>query len=55
MLEALKRLSGLRYLAKVVVIWNNEEDPFNSIEWPDIGVRIEVWCVCVCCVCVQLQ
>ena len=42
MLEALKRLRGLRYLAKVIIIWNNEEDPSGSIEWPDIGVHIEV-------------
>lgn len=42
LLEALKRLQGLRYLAKVVVIWNNEEDPSDIIQWPDIGVRVEV-------------
>ena len=41
-LEALKRLHGLRYLAKVIIIWNNEEDPIGSMEWPDIGVRVEV-------------
>ena len=54
LVEALARLTEVSFLNKVVVVWNNEEDPPSDMEWPNIGVPIEVCvCVCVCaCVCV---
>ena len=42
LMEALQRLSGMKYLHKVVVVWNHPLDPTNDIVWPDIGVRVEV-------------
>lgn len=43
LIEALQRLSGLQYLNKVVVVWNSPQAPSPSLQWPDIGVPIEVW------------
>ena len=48
LIEALARLADVSFLNKVVVVWNNEEDPPNDMEWPQIGVPIEVSCVCPC-------
>ena len=42
LIEALQRLSGLKYLHKVIVVWNHPVDPPVELEWPDIGVQIEV-------------
>ena len=42
LMEALARLEEVSYLNKVIVVWNNEENPPNDLEWPDIGVPIEV-------------
>ena len=42
LMEALQRLSGLKYLNKVIVVWNHPIDPAVDLEWPDIGVEIEV-------------
>jgi len=42
LMEALQRLSGMKYLNKVVVVWNNPEGPASDLVWPDIGVKIEV-------------
>ncbi|XP_002156291.2 exostosin-like 3 [Hydra vulgaris] len=42
LMEALQRLSGMKYLHKVVVVWNHPSDPTDDIVWPDIGVRVEV-------------
>ena len=30
------------FLSKVIVVWNNDEDPPEDMTWPDIGVPIEV-------------
>ena len=42
LLKMLALFEGCPYLAKVVVVWNNEEDPPRSMMWPNIGVPIEV-------------
>ena len=42
LLEAVMRLKELSFLAKVVVVWNTEEDPPTDMEWPSIGVPVEV-------------
>lgn len=42
LIQALERLRDISYLAKVVVVWNSPEDPSSDIEWPDIGVTVEV-------------
>ena len=42
LLKMLASFEGCPYLAKVVVVWNNEEDPPTSMMWPNIGVPIEV-------------
>ena len=42
LVEALARLGEVAFLNKVVVVWNNEEAPPTELEWPDIGVPIEV-------------
>ena len=42
LVEALARLEEVAFLNKVVVVWNNEEAPPTDLEWPDIGVPIEV-------------
>ena len=47
LLEFLASFEACPYLAKVVVVWNNEEDPPSNMTWPDIGVPVEVRCVCV--------
>ena len=43
LMEALQRLSGMKYLHKVVVVWNNPKDPSPDLSWPDIDVKIEVF------------
>ena len=30
------------FLSKVIVVWNNDDDPPEGMTWPDIGVPIEV-------------
>lgn len=30
------------FLSKIVLVWNNDDDPPDDIGWPDIGVPIEV-------------
>ena len=42
LVEALARLKDVSFLNKVVVVWNNEEEIPPGMEWPDIGVPIEV-------------
>lgn len=42
LVESLQRLSGLKYLNKVIVIWNNPIMPSSELEWPDIGVPLHV-------------
>lgn len=46
LLEALGRLRDVSFLNKVVVVWNNEEDVPADMDWPDIGVPIEVGSLC---------
>ena len=42
LLEAVERLKELSFLAKVVVVWNTEDDPPTDMGWPSIGVPVEV-------------
>lgn len=42
LVQALNRLKDVTFLAKVVVVWNNEEDPPSDMLWPEIGVPVEV-------------
>lgn len=42
LIESLQRLANLRYLNRVIVIWNNEIMPSKELEWPDIGVPLHV-------------
>ena len=42
LVEALARLKDVSFLNKVVVVWNNEEEIPPDMEWPDIGVPVEV-------------
>ena len=42
LLEALARLKDLDHLAKVVVVWNSPTPPPSGMQWPDIGVSIDV-------------
>ena len=42
LMETIKRLVGLQYLNKVVVVWNSPEPPSLSLKWPDIGVPVHV-------------
>ena len=42
LLQALERLSDLDGLSKVVVVWNNPSPPPSNMQWPDIGVPLEV-------------
>ena len=30
------------FLSKVIVVWNNDDDPPEGMAWPDIGVPVEV-------------
>jgi len=47
MVEAVERLSGLSYLHKVIIVWNNPEDIPSDMTLPNIDVPIEV-CNIVC-------
>ena len=42
LIESLLRLANLRYLNRVIVIWNNKLMPSSELEWPDIGVPLHV-------------
>ena len=42
LLKMLASFEGCPYLAKVVVVWNNEDNPPKNMMWPDIGVPVEV-------------
>ena len=42
LLEAVGRLKEVAFLNKVVVVWNNEEELPPEMNWPNIGVPIEV-------------
>ena len=47
LLQALDRLSDLDSLSKVIVVWNNPSPPTSDMQWPDIGVPLEVGMVTV--------
>ena len=42
LIAALERLKGVRFLNKVVVVWNNEGVIPVELEWPDIEIPVEV-------------
>jgi len=42
LMNSLQRLYALPYLNKVVVVWNSPIAPAPSLNWPDIGVPIQV-------------
>jgi len=42
LIESLQRLASLRYLNRVIVIWNNKIMPSEELDWPDIGVPLHV-------------
>ena len=45
LINQVKRLVGLPYLNKVLVVWNSDEPwraPPPDARWPDIGVRLQV-------------
>ncbi|XP_043213542.1 exostosin-3-like isoform X1 [Amphibalanus amphitrite] len=42
LLSALGHLYGLPYLNKVVVVWNTPEPPADTLQWPNVGVPVEV-------------
>ena len=42
LVESIQRLAGLKYLDKVVVVWNNPASPSDELKWPEIGVPLHV-------------
>ncbi|XP_037081023.1 exostosin-3-like [Pollicipes pollicipes] len=42
LMSALGHLYGLPYLNKVVVVWNAPESPSDTLQWPSVGVPVEV-------------
>lgn len=38
----LSNFKNCPFLAKIVLVWNNEDDPPGDVSWPDIGVPVEV-------------
>jgi alpha-1,4-N-acetylglucosaminyltransferase EXTL3 len=42
LMEGLAHLKGIPSLNKVVIVWNNEDDPSAELKWPDIGIPIVV-------------
>ena len=40
--ESIARFAHLRFLNKVIVIWNSPKDPSLNLTWPNIGVPIKV-------------
>ena len=49
----LSNLKDCPFLSKVIVVWNNDDDPPKGMIWPDIGVPVEVsadlLCITVVC------
>ncbi len=41
-LEAVKRFDNLKFLAKVIVVWNDLEKSPYELNWPEISVPLEV-------------
>ena len=48
LLKMLETFQDCPMLAKVVVVWNNEQRHAEDLSWPNIGVPIEVRRFCVC-------
>ncbi len=42
LLAALGRLKDLDHLAKIVVVWNNPHPPPKAMQWPEIGIAVDV-------------
>ncbi|KAK3088268.1 hypothetical protein FSP39_016856 [Pinctada imbricata] len=42
LISALQRLKGLRFLNKIIVVWNSPTPPSTILKWPDVGVPIKV-------------
>lgn len=38
----LSNFKGCPFLSKIVLVWNNDDDPPDDMTWPDIGVAVEV-------------
>ena len=47
LLQALDRLTDLDSLSKVIVVWNNPSPPPADMQWPDLGVPLEVKTACL--------
>jgi alpha-1,4-N-acetylglucosaminyltransferase EXTL3 len=41
-LALLRRLMGLPFMNKIVIVWNNPEPPHHAVQWPDVGVPLQV-------------
>ena len=41
-LDAIDRLDGLKFLAKIVVVWNDLDKDPNDLDWPPISAPVEV-------------
>ena len=42
LIQMIKSLEGVRFLHKVIIIWNNPDRPTRNFKLPSIGVPIEV-------------
>ena len=42
LVKSLARFAHLKYLNKVVIVWNSPRDPSSALTWPNIGVPIKV-------------
>jgi hypothetical protein len=38
----LSNFKACPFLSKIIVVWNNDDDPPEGMAWPDIGVPVEV-------------
>ena len=42
LMDTLQRLAGMKYMHKIIVVWNHPVDPMKKLVWPDVGVPVEV-------------
>jgi len=42
LMKAVQHLKGIPHLNKLLVVWNSPSDPDDTLQWPDIGVPVEV-------------
>ena len=47
-MESIERLSDVKFLAKVIIVWNDVEKNPYDIEWPRLAVPLEVCNVLTC-------